>query len=149
MHNQPLSSTYANWLTEMPWDHVAHLTFKFSPVTIDFAFLRLENWSNGLAKFTQGPIQWVAFPERTNIEVVHLHALLMGTEGLNTKIMRERWRRRNGFAKIVSYRVGVGIESYITKRVCPDFNEGRFSKNFVGLAEGEDDEPSASECPRS
>ena len=42
-------------------------------------------------------------------------------------------------------RVGVGIESYITKRVFPDSSEGRFSKSFVGLDEGEDNEPSASE----
>ena len=145
MHNQPLSSTYANWIAEMPWDHVAHLTFKFSIVTVDFAFLRLENWSNGLARFTQGPIQWVAFPEHTIRDVVHLHALLMGTGSLNPKIMAERWRRRNGFVKIDTYRVGVGIERYITKAVFPDFSEGRFSNSCVGLAEGEDNAPSDSE----
>ena len=59
--------------------------------------------------------------------------------------MKERWRRRNGFVKIDTYRVGVGIERYMTKRVVPDFSDGRFSNSCVGLAEGEDNEPSASE----
>lgn len=123
----------AGWvalLERHEFDHLAHLTFKFERASIRFAFERLDNWSNGLARLAQRPIAWAAFPEYTHADLVHLHALLVGTGDVPVETMTERWRTRNGRAKIEPFEEGRGGERYITKAISARYSEGDFSSNF-------------------
>ena len=143
--DRALHDAWAELVGRVDWDHVAHLTFKYEQVSIDSAFRMLETWIEGLEDITGEQVEWSAFPEQSNRDVCHLHVVVKGTASLLTRTLEERWRRRYGFARVTVYQAEGGIEQYMTKAVSPDFSEGRFSNSCVGLAEGEDNEPSASE----
>ena len=130
-----LREGWVEFLRQFSFHHLAHLTFKFAKCSIDLAFLRLRHWANGLCRISQGPIEWVAFPEPTHDELYHLHALIWGTFTVPIKMMEDRWQLRNGlYVRIDPFETDRGAEYYITKWVSADFSEGRFSPGLMRAA---------------
>ena len=129
--NRRLRRVWANFLKEFEWDHVGHLTFRYTSCSIDLALKRFEDWANGLCRLTQGPVHWVAFPERTYDGLYHLHVLICGTRDIDVRRMRNRWRLRNGYQlKIEPYVQAFGIEHYAVKWISVRYSECRFSKTL-------------------
>ena len=120
--NRRLRRAWANFLKEFEWDHVGHLTFRYTSCSIDLALKRFEDWANGLCRLTQGPVHWVAFPEQTYDGLYHLHVLIYGTRDIDVRRMRNRWRLRNGYQ--------VKIEHYAVKWISVRYSECRFSKTL-------------------
>ena len=127
MERWRLRQVWGDWLSEFVWHHFVTLTFRPDKPekpgqrvkrerSIDaierlfkFGFVRRASW------FTHRPLAWYAVIERGKGGLLHVHALMWGTDALTMDQFGSAWKA--GLCDIARYDWRLGAAHYVAKDI--------------------------------
>lgn len=144
MTNDQMPLAWIEFLSRFEWGHVVTLTSRFPYGPAEFKAEFEHRFIRRLAQMAQQRIGWFCVREPSASGLLHLHALLVGTQDLSTRHIERSWTA--GFTRVtVVPNSAAGVESrramirYVTKRfaLTPDnfdlSREWRARGRYCGL----------------
>jgi hypothetical protein len=104
---------YGHWLgSDLVWHHLATLTFAHE-ASLEVAHREFGGWVRSLERRGQRAVGWFLVVERGAAGRLHLHALLVGTQHLQTEELERTWRP--GRAAVSVYDPGKPGSYYLSR----------------------------------
>jgi hypothetical protein len=131
--SNPLSDALGSFLAEFHWDWFVTLTFEGDVKTFT-AHHRCTAWLRSLEKAAGQPIAWFRGDEYgEKFGKFHMHLLIANVAHLHRFTWMERWRERNGIARIFEFDPSRGAAYYVGKYVTKQFGDWDFSSNLAAF----------------
>jgi hypothetical protein len=123
LKNRQLSDLWGKFLSRIPWEYFATLTFDPSrvfPVDRELADIEAFWWCGFVGHVLRRPLGWAYAAERGTNGQWHAHALIVGAGVSQLDVASDAWRARNGIVDIQSVHDSSGIAFYASKSVAVD-----------------------------
>lgn len=128
--SSPLSDSLGEFLAGFYWDWFVTLTFEGDVKTFT-ARNRCEAWLKRLEKAAGQPISWFRADEYgEKFGRFHFHLLIGNVAALHRFTWMERWKARNGIARILPFDPTQGAAFYVSKYVAKELGDWDVSSNL-------------------
>lgn len=111
-HEMDVRGAWAGFVGDLPWDHVATLTFAEQPSEMT-AVREVKGWRRRLEQRAGRRVDLWFSIERGSSGMRHAHTLTHGTARLSAKALRAAWRC--GYTSVSRYDEQRGAAAYATK----------------------------------
>jgi hypothetical protein len=119
-----LARAWSNYLSRIPWEFFASLTFdpkRVFPVSRECASREAFWWCGSLGHLYRRTVTWIYVVERGHTGLWHAHALIIGAgEQPRWLAALETWRERNGKIDLQPVSDVRGVAMYTTKELAAE-----------------------------
>ena len=133
----PLFKVYGEMIGRSRPSHYTILTSR-TYLTCKEAWRKFNRWKRAIAKAMCRKIEYLFIYDRQHPDNPHIHAFLVGAEGMDTDHWKSWWQKKVGLAKkLVPYDAKKGARFYLGEKLLRDDCEVIFSRGFRILADAE------------
>lgn len=130
----PLFKEYGEMIGKSDPSHYLIFTSR-SYLTCKEAWRKFNRWKRAIAKAMRRKIEYLFIYDRQHRDEPHIHAFLVGAEGMDTVRWANRWKEMVGkVKKLVPYDPNKGARFYLGKKLLRDDCEVILSRGFLSLA---------------